>query len=301
MLKLISGLLRQGWKTISIAEYKQFCQRDHIEFGLTCNADWLQLVDDLLQIKTHYYGCFKHGRLVSAVPLWGDYIAGDRRYLVQEGKDEIIDFGSPEIIPPLQGNTYLPFKVQRICDNKNISNRFRLRRGRIARIRCLMTETSKKRRRNMERSVRSAEKEGIRFVPVEQFFPDELADIYNLLHFMRWKHKPKGSEIMKRYLTAMQPFLFGHVMYRGDVPIAFDLVLRSQSPGLSYIECINAGYNPEYSDLSPGSLISYVNIKAHDLMAREKEVKSRGSFGSYSEGYKSLWCKPEPMYRLLGI
>lgn len=296
-------ILARQWSAISIDEYTQFCQSANVGYSITMDSGWLSRVCSFLDIETRYYGCIHGHELVAAAPVWGSHIAGDWRYLKKHGKTEILDFGQPQMVLPIKHKhrIHLPFQAERITNVKNVKNILIHKHGKMAKVRCLKTEISKKRRRNMDRSIRSSISQGASYVPVDQYSAEEFTDIYCSLHYLRWNKPPKAHERMLNYVRAIKPWLYGYVMCMDNKPVAVELAFKATSARMLCIEYINAGYNPEFSDLSPGSLVSYMNIRSHYEEAEQTGKEACSSFGNFFNNYKTLWCQPEPMYRVYPI
>ena len=86
-------------------------------------------------------------------------------------------------------------------------------------------------------------------------------------------------------------------MLRGD-PVAVQVLYRVESAQWVSVEYINGGIDPKAQDLSPGSVLIFVNVEAAQKDAAAQGKALRYSFGRTGRDYKNLWCAPEPVFEI---
>jgi CelD/BcsL family acetyltransferase involved in cellulose biosynthesis len=88
----------------------------------------------------------------------------------------------------------------------------------------------------------------------------------------------------------------GFVLLMNDEPIAIQILYKAVSPLWISVEYVNGGVLPEVRNLSPGSVLTYLNTETAWQEARDAGKELRYSFGRGDGGYKERWCRPVAVY-----
>ena len=117
-------LLRKiGFKEISIETYRDIYEK----FGgsLLMDPSFLLKLDEICNINTKFFALFDNeGIPTCAFPVWGDFIAGDRKSLKRTNLNKFIDLGRPSIIIPSSEkiDTKIRFKTNYLLNSNSIKN-----------------------------------------------------------------------------------------------------------------------------------------------------------------------------------
>ena len=112
---------------------------------------------------------------------------------------------------------------------------------------------------------------------------------------------PFRKEILIDVIDNLRAMLFGCVLYFKGKAVALDLIFKAESSPWVYIDDINGGYDPNYNNLSIGSVLLWENVcraKAYCDLKNKKLIFSLGAF-SQEWHYKKLWCDIKPLGRVL--
>ena len=263
----------------------------------------VMVMSRMASIKTRYLASYQDGELVGALPVWGKYLAGDKRYLKKIHKRRIFDTGNAEVILPLsQAHTFslAGLRGQLLSE---------LHKEQLADIMC-QSETislarsfakagfSRKFRYNRRRELKLFQQDGGEVIPLEQLSPAEIAAIYTQLFYLRWEKNPKGYERLEEFLSDIFPFVKGHLLRKDTYPVAIQLIYLVKNRTVVSAEYINGGVDPQFRQYSPGSILSFLNIQNAEEIAAQEGLPLRFSFGLTDKAYKNIWCEPHPVYRI---
>ena len=297
MLSFLRSWREQGWTPIDAAGYREAWQR----FGgsVVTHPVVVERLADLARIPVRYLGWFAGEQLLAAIPCWGRHLAVSKEVLKKRGRRGLFDLGNAEIILPIAEQTTVPVH-QRM---RYVSE---LNAGRISTLRPQLEglalarapeDYSKKFRYNQRRELRLFEEAGGRVLPIGEFSPVEQAAIYGELFERRWGFAAKGQAHLEQVFALLREFMTGSVLLLNGLPIAIQILYRVEAPKWISLEYINGGVDSRYADLSPGSVLSFVNTQVAWQEARALGKPLRYSFGRADRGYKDRWCHPVPVYQ----
>jgi hypothetical protein len=296
MLSLLRAWRERGWTPIDAASYAQAWEC----FGgsVATYPVVVERLADLARIPVRYLGWFAGDQLLAAIPCWGRHLALSKEVLKKRGRRGLFDLGNAEIILPIAEQVTVPVR-QRI---RYVSE---LNAGRISTLRPQLEglalarapeDYSKKFRYNQRRELRLFEEAGGRVLPIGDFSPVEQAAIYGELFERRWGFAAKGQAHRDQVFALLREFMTGAVLLLNGLPIAIQILYRVEAPKWISLEYINGGVDSRYADLSPGSVLSFVNTQVAWQEARALGKTLRYSFGRADRGYKDRWCHPVPIY-----
>jgi hypothetical protein len=296
MLSLLRAWRERGWTQIDAASYAQAWEC----FGgsVATYPVVVERLADLARIPVRYLGWFAGDQLLAAIPCWGRHLALSKEVLKKRGRRGLFDLGNAEIILPIAEQVTVPVR-QRI---RYVSE---LNAGRISTLRPQLEglalarapeDYSKKFRYNQRRELRLFEEAGGRVLPIGDFSPVEQAAIYGELFERRWGFAAKGQAHRDQVYALLREFMTGAVLLLNGLPIAIQILYRVEAPKWISLEYINGGVDSRYADLSPGSVLSFVNTQVAWQEARALGKTLRYSFGRADRGYKDRWCHPVPVY-----
>ncbi len=298
MLSFLRSWRERGWTPIDAAGYREAWQR----FGgsVVTHPVVVERLADLARIPVRYLGWFAGEQLLAAIPCWGRHLAVSREVLKKRGRRGLFDLGNAEIILPIAEQATVPVH-QRM---RYVSE---LNAGRISTLRPQLEglalarapeDYSKKFRYNQRRELRLFEEAGGRVLPIGEFSPVEQAAIYGELFERRWGFAAKGQAHLDQVFALLREFMTGSVLSLNGLPIAIQILYRVEAPKWISLEYINGGVDSRYRDLSPGSVLSFVNTQAAWQEARALGKPLRYSFGRADREYKDRWCHPVPVYQI---
>jgi hypothetical protein len=297
MLSLLRAWRERGWTPIDAASYAQAWEC----FGgsVATYPVVVERLADLARIPVRYLGWFAGDQLLAAIPCWGRHLALSKEVLKKRGRRGLFDLGNAEIILPIAEQVTVPVR-QRM---RYVSE---LNAGRISTLRPQLEglalarapeDYSKKFRYNQRRELRLFEEAGGRVLPIGDFSPVQQAAIYGELFERRWGFAAKGQAHRDQVFALLREFMTGSVLLLNGLPIAIQILYRVEAPKWISLEYINGGVDSRYADLSPGSVLSFVNTQVAWQEARALGKPLRYSFGRADRGYKDRWCHPVPVYQ----
>ena len=118
----------------------------------------------------------------------------------------------------------------------------------------------------------------------------EQARIYAELFEARWGFEVPGKERLAEVFALLREFMTGSLLMLGERPVAIQVLYRVEAPEWISVEYVNGGVDPASSDLSPGSVLTYLNTQAAWQDARALGKALRYSFGRADRDYKDRWC-----------
>jgi hypothetical protein len=277
-----------GWKKSDASTY-EYCYN---LFGGSVNMhpEIIRFFSSRSGESVAFFHKEKNGEYIAAYALVGGHKVG-----VEQWKDFPLSYD--EIMIPVAGNATMMFpeKTNKIshynrCNFKNTN--FTVARKKKV---CFAknghsSKTEKNRRNEYNRFVRA----GGRCCNMKQFSPEELADYYIFLFESRFEKRIKcySRENLITIITALNPMIFGHILFIGDEPCAMDLLFKAESERIIYFDVPNGGVNMKYTDLSPGSLLMWKNIGAAREYCAHVGKEMRFSMGLISKdwAYKLRWA-----------
>ncbi len=296
-----------GWRTVSPQDYR----RCYESFGgsVVTHPDVLEFLHARLPLVPHYLGIDgDHGELAGAACRWGDRLAGDERSLRDIVRPDY-DLGAPEIVLPCSARarpwtrllmlktSHLSALSSHLFSNLRPVGRTRRQLALAKGMGADGFSTKTKRRRRLD--LRGFLAAGGHATRVQDHDPELLADIYRDLHRSRWGKHPAPRARLIDMLTQLRHLVFGHVLWLDARPVAYDFVLMARSPAWLSAECINGGIDPSVADLSPGSVLIWLNLVEAWEQAQAEQRELRFSLGRMDLAYKEAWCRPAPLYRSL--
>ena len=262
----------------------------------------IDTMSQMAEINTTYFARYDGDQLLGALPTWGKYLAGDKRYLKKIGARSIFDTGNAEMI--------LPLKSTQIFSVKGFSGQFiselhqeclpeaTLQKETLSLTRSFTNgDFSSKFRYNRRRELKKFQEDGGEIVPFDQLDSHDLAAIYTELFWLRWGKQPKGHARLEEFLSAIRPLVHGHLLTKDNIPVAIQLIFIACNGARVSAEYINGGVDPQFKKYSPGSILSFLNIQYAEQLAVASDVPLRFSFGITDNAYKNIWCDPHPLLR----
>lgn len=297
-LKNITQSWREsGWQEASLENYREA----YAKFGgsFITHPDVLVAISDIANMPLRFLKQENQGVLIGAIAVWDKFLAGSKNGLKKAGKRSLIDIGNAEIILPLSADD--TFTLRHKADNvsglhSNILNAAPADYE-IAFAKPHM-QCSKKFRYNQRRELRLIEEAGATYQPIQELSALEISQTYKTLFKKRWDFEAKGHQTLDDTIEKLKPFLIGYVLKLEGKPIAIQLVYMTESPNWLSIEYLNGGVDTDYQQLSPGSVLTYLNTQLAESLATEKNKSWRYSFGISDRDYKSRWCNPSPILHI---
>ncbi|WP_261135938.1 antimicrobial resistance protein Mig-14 [Serratia quinivorans] len=296
-----------GWKPATANEY-QLCHQLYGGSFMT-HPDVLQFFQARLDCQPAYYiKRADNDRLLGAFCSWsGKNFALTGKTSKRLGVDRY-SFNRDELILPLSPDLKiaLPFKTKMLSslNDKNTRNAtFKLNSQRAI---CLAkgcgkggfsSSTKSSRRRELNRFLNA----GGEIVDQANFSPEQLATIYFELYEKRWGETPGYYQEMVDMLGSLRAMFFGHVLFLDGKPCAFQLITKAESPDWICFDYVNGGYDQLHDNFCPGTIVTWLNVKAAYDLCVSKDKVMRYSFGKPTAGYKDRWCYRSPLGRVLSL
>lgn len=299
---MILGHLRswreRGWTPIDADEYAQVWAR----YGgsVATHPQVIERLSSLVGIHVRYLGVVRDGQTIAALPSWGRHIALSRDVTKRKGLRGMFDLGNSEIILPVAQDCSVPVRHRM----RYVSE---LNSGRIGNLRIQSEglalarrpeEYSKKFRYNQRREQRLLEEAGGLIRQMSELTSQEQASIYADLFHKRWGFDVPGKDHLVEVFSLLREFMTGSVVYVADRPAAIQVLYRVEAPEWVSLEYVNGGVDPQFNELSPGSVLSFVNTQAQWEYADSLGKPLRYSFGRADREYKSRWCNTHPVYQI---
>ncbi len=296
MLQFLRHWRERGWSVIDAAAYADIWQR-HGGSVMT-HPDIVERLARLAGIPVRYLAWEQEGDWVAAVPCWGRHVALSKDVLKKTGKRGLFDLGNAEIILPVAEQVNVPVRQRmRYVSELNSAAISTLREQpeglALARE---PEEYSKKFRYNLRREQRLLEEAGGVLRPMLDFSAAEQASMYADLFRRRWSFEAPGKGHLQEVFELLREFMTGSVVFLDDKPVAIQILYRVEAPKWLSVEYINGGVDPQQQDLSPGSVLSFVNTQAAWADARAVGKPLRYSFGRADREYKDRWCRKRAVY-----
>ncbi|MFK54904.1 antimicrobial resistance protein Mig-14 [Salmonella enterica] len=162
---------------------------------------------------------------------------------------------------------------------------------------CLVKDTfstkfGKNRRNEYQKFLRN----GGNVKSLDDFSGDELVWIYQSLFRSRFGDTlpcyPTGN--LTDFFSRLRHLLYGCVLYVENSPCAFDIVLKAESRLNVYFDVPNGGVKKECMNLSPGSILMWLNVNNAKSYCQAKDKKFIFSIGALRPEweYKLRWAEP---------
>lgn len=159
------------------------------------------------------------------------------------------------------------------------------------------SSTKNSRNRELKRFINA----GGEVIDQSEYSPEELVSIYFGLYEKRWGKSHGNYHQLVDMITNLRSFFFGSVLVFDGTPCAFQLIMKAESPEWINFDYINGGYDTAYDSFCPGTIVTWVNVKAADSLCESLGKKMRYSFGRPTADYKNRWCKTESVGRILSL
>ena len=297
MLNRFQAWRERGWSVVDAATYAAAWQR--LGGSVATHPKVVEQLADLAAIPVRYLAWEANGEIQACVATWGRDLALSKDVLKRHGKKGLFDLGNAELIVPAAQNSQAVLRHRaRYLSELNASRLSGLKpQAESLAMARAPEDLSKKFRYNQRRELRLLEEAGGVVRPVTEFSSHELAAIYCELFQRRWGFAATGAAHMPDVLERLRDLLMGSVIFLNDAPIAVQLIYRVEAAQWVSVEYINGGVNPDMRDLSPGSVLSYLNTQAAWEQARAAGKPLRFSFGRADREYKERWCSPVAVFQ----
>ena len=144
---------------------------------------------------------------------------------------------------------------------------------------------------------------GGQVISISELSNSQVCEAYIRLFNLRWNNEKRcySAAALLEVLAHFRSFLFGHALIMDGKIIAIDLIFKSASERWIYFDDVNGGYDPQYSQWRPGSVLLWENICAARHLSDEENKRMIFSLGVYEKEweYKNLWCDALPLGRIL--
>ncbi|MBW1646150.1 MAG: GNAT family N-acetyltransferase [Deltaproteobacteria bacterium] len=260
-------------------------------------------ISAMVAMAPRYLALYRDGRLLGALALWGDYLAGDKRCLKKIGRRRVYDLGNAEVVLPLSRAERFSLRGFRgqflsglhrenidglVPQGETLSLARSFSRG----------DFSGKFRYTRRRELKRFREAGGEVVPLDSLEPAAVAAVYRELFRRRWERPPKGDQRLEEFLRALWPLLTGFLLTMAGQPVAIQLLYQVTTVVGVAVEYVNGGVDPHFSRYSPGTILSFLNLQAAEELADRERLPLRFSFGLTDQEYKNRWAVPQPVYRL---
>ncbi len=277
-----------GWEPSDLETYAEV----YHEYGGSINTspDVVRYFLGDNKLKFKFWQLRKENEIVAAY-----FMVNEKTLGLNIWRDYPVSFD--EIIIPVAPDQklWLPDKTNRlswVLKSNIINSSFSFREKRKI---CLIkdsfsSKTTKKRKGEVKRFFDM----GGESYPLKEMSPTDLADLYIYLFKLRFADKVKCYERDKlvALLSALKHMVFGNALFFKGSPCAIDLMLGTESKKMFYFDVPNGGVDPRLSDLSPGSLLMWLNICDARNLCQSQAKKMFFSIGAYEKNweYKLRWA-----------
>ncbi|MFU2317182.1 GNAT family N-acetyltransferase [Rahnella sp. PCH160] len=299
----ITNLL--GWEEGTLKEYQECYNLYGGNFST--HPDVIELQRQLLNIDARYFiRADKKGSMQGGICVWGaKMLANDydskcftHQLSLPVAKDELI-------LPISNSRSFiLPFKskiISSIHRASIINTTYTVNSQRHICIAKDVDKLSIKTRQTRKKEFRTFLAQGGEVHRVEDFSATELVEIYSALFFKRRLSKINHKTELAHFLDVLKKHTFGSILFIDNSPVAFQLIMKAESPDIISYDYINIGLDTSYSKLSLGTVITWLNINEASEECQRKGKKMRFSFGKPTADYKNRWCLQEPLGRTITL
>ena len=297
MLNWFRPYRERGWHSI---DEKTYAAAWH-KFGgsVITHPDFVGHLSHLVDRPPRYLGYSSGNDLVGAIATWGRFLALSRKALKQMGKRHLFDLGNAEVILPLQKDAQIPLRFEATYlseQNRRTLPALRLQKESIALLR-EQDGFGKKFLYNQRRELRLFQESGGTVLPIQSLTPREIASNYRRLFELRWGFATPATAALEQVFALLHPFMTGSLLTVNGTPIAIQVLYRVEAPEWISVEYINGGVDPAFQNLSPGSVLTFINTQAALQDASSHHKPLRYSFGRADRDYKMRWCRAVPVFR----
>lgn len=297
MLNFVKGWRERGWQEISATDYAAAWNK----FGgsVATHPYFVAELSALAEIEVAYLGSFVDSQLQAAVAVWGRDIALSKHGLRRHGKRRLFDLGNPELIFPHSGlhQSVLRHKAEFIsCKHADILQGLSDKGIQLALVR-EPEEYSKKFRYNQRRELRLFQEQGGEIHSFTELDSKQQAQLYSDLFERRWQFETPGKQRLAEVFALLRPYMIGSYLTVDGKPAAAQVLYRVEAPEWISVEYINAGVEPDFNHLSPGSVLTWLNTQEQWDYALALKKDLRYSFGRADRDYKLRWCNPVPVFQ----
>ncbi|PQQ40354.1 GNAT family N-acetyltransferase [Photorhabdus luminescens] len=292
--------LISGWKECNFERYQQAYSL--YGGGISTHPDIVRFLNEKFGNSFIFY--VKENPQIENV-IEGAYFTCKDHHLAASHQKDYHFFTYDEIIFPIAKHlkTIIPGKSKTISllHKENFIN---VCYGRLnKRTVCLAKEKfSYKTRRNRSNEINKFKRSGGEIHQINDFTCQEFIDIYTTLYEKRWTYKTHNEEEKEKLTelyTELKQHLYGNVLTINGAPVAYDLVIKADSPQWISFDAVDGGLDPKYSNLSVGSILMWLNIQNASALCQENQKTMRYSIGRPSLTYKDRWCHRHPLARTL--
>jgi len=298
-MNLLNWWCQRGWQLISQEEYRTAYK--NWGGSLATHPDFIEKISDLVSTQTEYFGYFDNQTLMAALPTWGRFIAGHKRALKKMGRYQDVDLGNMEIILPISPTAKtipLHFKIDYLSTlHQSQISTLKSARHSLSLLKNFNQEFSRKFIYNRKRELRLLQENGIEIIELSKLSAEEIGSHYSLLFEKRWEQLPRASHNIIKQLDALKDYLIGFALFKNRQPIAIQMVFCIETTTHISAEFINAGVDLAFNQLSPGSVLTFINTEWASQFALDRKKPLRYSFGILDQDYKKLWCNSSPVFR----
>ncbi len=297
MLNLLRLWRERGWREIDADEYDEAWH--HFGGSVATHPEIVGRLSYLARIPVRYLGWFSGDDLLAAVPCWGGCLALAKDVLRQSGRRNLFDLGNAEIILPIADDVRVPVRQRMRYVSEINAEQISGLKPQVEGLALARSpeEYSKKFRYNQRRELRLFEEAGGRWQAMADLSPMQQAMIYADLFQRRWGFAPRGKAHLGEVFELLREFMTGSLLLCNDRPVAIQIIYRVEAPRWLSVEYINGGVDPQTKELSPGSVLTFLNTLAAWDEARALRKPLRFSFGRADRPYKDRWCHRVPVYR----
>lgn len=277
-----------GWEHSDFDTYKEVFQ----EYGgsINTNPDVVEFFMRHSTLKFRFWH-YRQDHCITAA----FFLVDDKTLGLNVWRDYPISFD--EIIIPVapQQKVWLPNRTNRLSSalKRNVVNAsFLFREKRKI---CLVKEnfsakTIKKRKGELKKFLST----GGQIYRLADLSPREIAELYVRLFKLRFTDTVSCYDVdkMTTLLSEINHMVYGNVLFFNGLPCSIDLMLAASSKQSLYFDVPNGGLDPQFSHLSPGSMVMWANICDARRLSQQQEKKMTFSIGSYEKNwdYKLRWA-----------
>lgn len=275
-----------GWKPSDPATYRRTYER----FGgsVCAHPSILSHLNERGAGTVRFYHKEVDGEIVGA------YFADGKDVIAHPASNVPVIFENI-ILPMAPGHrTYLPAKSKRLS-GRHQGQFMNFAYGAVnPRAVCLVkgdfsAKSNKKRRAELNKFLN----DGGEVLDIEGFSDHDLGEIYAELFTRRWhgELRCQSPDDIARFIGAIRPMMFGHILLHKGRPCAYDLVYAADCPRWIYFDDHNGGMDPELNHFGLGSILLWLNVAAAKRRCTEQGKEMIFSLGSAASrwSYKKRW------------
>jgi len=291
----------KGFEEISINEYRTIYNM----YGgsLFMDPDFIICLYEFNIKKIKFFALKRDGLYICAIPVCGNYIVGDRKFLKYSKLHNFVDFGRPSIIIPHKYNEdiKIQFKTSYLIKPSNITNAKPIRNRYLALFKDNSTQGITNRfKRDLRRYWKHFYKNNGTIKNISDYNAKDLSSIFRKLHFKRWGYLPPMNEHLELSFNILQKYLFGHILLIDNIPVSIQIIYTNKNHLYTNFEYINSGVDLEKSsnNINLGHLLIDLNTSNAEEISFQNNTNLIYSFGLHNVPYKDRWCKKYQLYKL---